>query len=89
MELALFCDILSAMGPQFGPVHLQICKACCTYIPLDGSRPCALFTLHPYKMVGNSAGIILWSGRLIDLELLLIHGRLQAYSIRLSHEMTL
>ena len=52
MDLAMFCDSLSVMGPPCGPFHLENAELSCT--------------LHPYisacgvdkklsKMVGNSA----------------------------------
>ena len=42
MDLAMFCDSLSAMGPPCGPFYLELsCNP-----PLHGSPPPS--TLHPY-----------------------------------------
>ena len=67
MDLAMFCDSLSAMGPPCGPFHLENAELSCN-LPLCGSPP--PHTLHPYisacgvdkklsKMVGNSASYAL------------------------------
>ena len=64
MDLAMFCDSLSAMGPPCWPFHLEKCRA----QPLCGSPPFP--TLHLYisacgvdkklsKMAGNSASYAL------------------------------
>ena len=76
MDLAIFCDSLSAMRPPCGPFHLEIVELHCNP-PLGGSPP--PLTLLPYisafgvdknlsKMVGNSASYALWRGSLIELE---------------------
>ena len=44
MDLAVFCDSLSAMGPPCGPFHLENAELSCNP-PLRGSIPS---TLHPY-----------------------------------------
>ena len=69
MDLAVFCDSLSEMGPSCGPFHLEITELSCNP-PLYGFSPPP--TLRPYisacgvdkklsKIVGNLTSYALWS----------------------------
>ena len=70
MDLAMFCDSLSAMEPPVAHFTLKSAELSCN-LPLCGSPPPA--TLHPYisacgiakklsKMAGNSASYAMYIG---------------------------
>ena len=71
MDLAMFCDSLSAMGPPCGPFHLENAELSCNP-PLRGSAPPPPSTptyistcgvdKKLSKMVENSARYALYRG---------------------------